>query len=638
MTKIGSGNWQPIGVEQLEPAALAAVKSMESCVVIAGPGAGKTELLAQRAAFLFQTGTCPDPQRILSISFKRDAAHNLAERVARRCSPEQSRRLSSVTFDGFTKSIFDRFANALPKLWRPVNGYEIGHASEGDIKRFIKEAERGISSQAWREDVDALIPKSFESEHLGAWRLPADRRQPENGIEFLIIALWMKYLQASPSKLTFTMINRLAELVQRMNPPIGRAIRRSFPFVFVDECQDTTYAQYDFLRSIFAEGSTVITAVGDEKQGIMGWAGAHKDIMARIEADFGARVVPLRCNYRSSPELVRMQHVFARELDSTSIVVESRAIVSGGATEMPAQIWNFASEVDEAVRISRWIRKDMDVSGLNHRDYGLLVRQGADSVETTLAQGFALSDLEIRNEARKVARSTVQEVLTEPLTAIVLGFLRLATRERDPVSWMIVEKAMILQRGINVDDESAERLILRLDNDIMSFVGDISELLRISDVTSGVCGLLVGLILDFVDAEGLGEVYPEYRKRDSLYKAIEAIEALLGESTASAADWEDVFDRFEGLGRIPLMTIHKSKGLEFDSVFCLGLDDKSWWNYSPGNKEELATFFVGLSRAKRRVFFTYCLGRGTKSGVAELYEWLHRAGVREFDLSGPGGQ
>ena len=71
-------NWGPIGVEELEPNAMPVVRSTDNRSVIAGPGTGKTELLAQRAAFLLQTGAAPAPCRILAISFKRDAATNLA--------------------------------------------------------------------------------------------------------------------------------------------------------------------------------------------------------------------------------------------------------------------------------------------------------------------------------------------------------------------------------------------------------------------------------------------------------------------------------------------------------------------------------------------------------------------------------
>ena len=84
--------WQPSGGASLEPNALAVVRSTNNRSVIAGPGSGKTELLAQRASYLLQCGICRMPQRILAISYKRDAAYNLAQRVSARCHAEQAHR------------------------------------------------------------------------------------------------------------------------------------------------------------------------------------------------------------------------------------------------------------------------------------------------------------------------------------------------------------------------------------------------------------------------------------------------------------------------------------------------------------------------------------------------------------------
>ena len=96
--------WQPTGIAELEPNALDVVRSTNNRSVIAGPGSGKTELLAQRASYLLQCGVSPQPQRILAISYKRDAAYNLAQRVSARCHPEQAHRFDSLTFDAFAKS------------------------------------------------------------------------------------------------------------------------------------------------------------------------------------------------------------------------------------------------------------------------------------------------------------------------------------------------------------------------------------------------------------------------------------------------------------------------------------------------------------------------------------------------------
>jgi hypothetical protein len=87
-------DWQPIGITELELGAWGALRDDGCTAVVAGPGAGKTEFLAQRAAFLLQTGRCPAPRRVLAISCKRDSAANLARRVTSRV-PEHAARFGA---------------------------------------------------------------------------------------------------------------------------------------------------------------------------------------------------------------------------------------------------------------------------------------------------------------------------------------------------------------------------------------------------------------------------------------------------------------------------------------------------------------------------------------------------------------
>jgi len=107
-------DWRPVDHLKLEPNALSAATTSErNIVVAAGPGAGKTELLAQRADFLLRTGTCPYPRRILAISFKVDAARNLRERVRTRSGGQYAARFDSFTFHAFAKRLIDNFRPAL---------------------------------------------------------------------------------------------------------------------------------------------------------------------------------------------------------------------------------------------------------------------------------------------------------------------------------------------------------------------------------------------------------------------------------------------------------------------------------------------------------------------------------------------
>jgi superfamily I DNA/RNA helicase len=106
--------WAPSSRLVLEPNAEKAVKSQSGCVaLLAGPGAGKTETLAQRADFLLRTGTCSYPKRILAISFKKDASENLKARVSTRCGHQLASRFDSYTFHAFAKRLIDIFRTCL---------------------------------------------------------------------------------------------------------------------------------------------------------------------------------------------------------------------------------------------------------------------------------------------------------------------------------------------------------------------------------------------------------------------------------------------------------------------------------------------------------------------------------------------
>jgi hypothetical protein len=122
-------------------------------------------------------------------------------------------------------------------------------------------------------------------------------------------------------------------------------------------------------------------------------------------------------------------------------------------------------------------------------------------------------------------------------------------------------------------------------------------------------------------------LYPSYGTGETLRIVTEALPLYLTECAAKADDWASVISEFEGADQVPLMTIHKSKGLEYDTVLFVGLDDRMWWSHTSGDYEGQATFFVGLSRAKQRAIFTYCKARGTRQAVSDLYELLSVAGA-----------
>ena len=143
---IDKEKWIPVDGMILEENALEVVKSNSNILVIAGPGAGKSELLAQRACYLLQTNQCREPRRILAVSFKKDAAVNIKERVVKRCGSELASRFDSMTFDAFAKALVDQFLNAIPMEYRPLRNYEI--IEDKDLIEFLRKNE--IFNYSWR--------------------------------------------------------------------------------------------------------------------------------------------------------------------------------------------------------------------------------------------------------------------------------------------------------------------------------------------------------------------------------------------------------------------------------------------------------------------------------------------------------
>ena len=625
---VTSADWRPRGIPDLEPNAWTALRRGSSTSVVAGPGAGKTEFLAQRAAFLLETGICRNPQQILAISFKSDAAANLAARVRERCPAELSGRFTSLTFDAFTKSLVDRFQAAIPSHWRPTRPYEIAFLGRRDVEYELQRI-REQAPQAWRPEIAQLSPGTFESDIVGVARLPVGPPSPANALGFALVQWWQKRLAgaAGNSQLTFVCLNRLAELVLRANPKIGRALRMTYPFVFVDEFQDTTYAQYDFLKSAFEGTNTVVTAVGDHKQRIMGWAGARTDAFEQFEVDFQAQRENLIFNFRSSPELVRIQHFVAQAMDVQALAMQSRATAQ--LDRDVVQIWTSESRLTEAVHLAQWIAQDMALRGKRPRDYVLLVRQRAQDFEDELRPVLAAAGLSVRNESGAVGRTNIQDLLVDDAVNVALSGMKLGIGRRDAQAWSDFSVAVYALRGADDEDET---LRTRVDREMDTFLGELRAAMRETPPSAQAATGIAARIFEFLDVATIKRTYAAYARNDLLEIVMEAFSIHLASCSEGAATWTDSLEKFVGTNDIAMMTVHKSKGLEYDTVLCVGMDDQSWWSHSTGNPEGVATFFVALSRAKQRAIFLFCEARGGRRKVADLYQLLTNAGVQEVAL------
>lgn len=628
--RVRPDDWTPIGVDALEVNAMEVVRCADNRSVIAGPGAGKTELLAQRAAYLLQTGIAPPPRRILAISFKRDAATNLAARVRKRCHRNHAGRLDSMTFDAFAKGLLDRFGQALPERWRPRPDYEIMLPNDTAFRGFLTQdvgaPPKAIGSYA---DLQAISVKTFERSLLVGSPLPiAGWPSPSVG-QWAADRFWQSSLhEGKKTFLSFPMIGRLAGLLLRVNPMARDALRLTYSHLFMDEFQDTTQIQYDLVRTIFLGTDVVITAVGDNKQQIMRWAMAMDDPFAAFDADFGAKRTPLYNNYRSSPDLVRIQHVLAQALDAAAVEPVSKA--AGTVAGDSCAIWDFTSPEIEAQRLAAFVAAEMRSHGLGPRDFVLLVRQKAVDYAAVLEPAFQGAGIPLRNEAGTVGAVMLQELLAEEASILLVHVLRLAMTKRAGRHWTGCQEALGGLREISPDDEAGQANFAR---DLDAYTTQLNADHPRPPTSKANARAIVDNVLDFIGRERLIAVHPAYAQGGWFDKVIDAASVHLHASAASTVDWTHALDAYEGLHAIPLMTIHKSKGLEYHTVIFVGLDDGAWWSFAGDQVEATAGFFVAFTRAKQRVVFTYCARRGTRTKIATLYGLLSRAGVQTITVA-----
>lgn len=623
--------WVPAGGLTLEPAALRAVKSSANGIVVAGPGAGKTELLAQRACYLLQTGICRAPRRILAISFKRDAARNLEDRVRDRLGRERARYFDSYTFDAFAKGLLDRFMAALPAEYRPTPDYVIDFTINSRMGSWLNQVATN-ANRLTTSDVYSLREKAFYLGHFIGRRLgeegpdTVERRASE--------ALWRLHLRSGRSRVEFGMIGRLVELLLRLNPLLLKALRATYGHVFLDEFQDTTEVQYDLLATAFRGSQSVLTAVGDDKQRIMGFAGALPRIFSRFTDDFGAIRYDLQMNYRSAPELVRIQRVIVEALEPGTPLAFPRSDLPAGSGECTVHV--FPDHRAESRVLSQMVHHWLTVDRLQPRDICILAREKPGEYAHLLAEELRRLGIRARDETR------LQDLLAEPLTQLTVAFFRLAVLERHPESWGILTEILRRVRGLP-DDESRARSV---GDGLGTFCRRLGQSIRSGGSDEAAVTNCLREVIEHVGEPAIGHLYPQYAQGDHFGRTLQQLVAELVKSRSAVTDWAQALDDFIGENSVSIMTVHKSKGLEYHTVIFLGLEDTAFRDFARQPEDERRAFFVAFSRAKQRVLFTFCAMRARKPGdaparqsleaIRSLYDLLLRhAGVRAVDHGPP---
>lgn len=580
-------DWLPSDNLELESNALDVVKSLSNSLVMAGPGAGKTEMLAQRASYLLETNTCKYPRKILAISFKRDASYNLNERVGRRCGDELGKRFDSHTFDSFAKQILDRFKKALP------NGIDVSDQYE------VLLGDKEILDLYEREGI------TLHSPAIKKQIIKAHNQQPLIGFDTLTLdtrkTVWLKLLNENPSKLSFPMIMRLADLIINTNPKIKKYLQMTYQFVFLDEFQDTTDIQYDLFNSCFIGSSSLFTAVGDDKQRIMLWAGARETVFQDFINDTGASQINLHMNYRSAPKIVNLLNYFSENLLGDNHKATPSAKWKGDEGE--CNIW-FLSDTEQEkqallTEVQRWIQED----DINPRDICILIKQQLDVYAGEIIDYFCSNGIKTRNE------DYYQDILTEEISLFIINMLY---RCLDTINSEFKKQTFEFMSTMYSASDSEK--LLSLERELHKLTKRARSKYDFNNLTSDTYKELFIEIYNLIDSKKLKAQFPKYKQKKFFENLIKKLYKELWTLYQSTFNLKSALDTLVGIDTIPVMTIHKSKGLEYNTVIFVGLEDGAFWTYKSQSKEDNCAFFVAVSRAKERVIFTFSKKRQDKFG------------------------
>ncbi|MGO4699438.1 UvrD-helicase domain-containing protein [Paenibacillus sp. 2TAB26] len=638
MSYIKPEDWTPADGFTLEPAAEIAVRNERNNLILAGPGAGKTELLAQRACFLLQTNLCPSPQKILAISFKTDAAKNLKKRVELRCSKELAARFESRTFDSFAKQLLDRFRLGIPETYRPEKEYSLVFTSREirDIATgYIKE--RHPNQPNWQYEINFnILYKRLSEENLPIFE------DEQDIYTWVLVRLWDILVHGTgklQSTLTFPMISKLADYLLKVNPMIKRALQQTYSHVFLDEFQDTTYLQYELVKTIFLGTSTTLTSVGDDKQRIMGWAGALSDSFEQFKRDFSAGQIELTQNHRSAPRLIEIQNVLAKIINQNA--TDARVSSRNSDQEGLCQVWNFQTYLDEATFVATSIASRIHQENISPRDICILVKQ-----QEQIYGHAVINELERLGIHARIEKE-YQDLIAEECVQLIIDFIRLATGEKTHDSWVRVSEVLTFVNGYDMEHDHNKILNMEsnLNDHILHLKIELQQLPNDEDLCKQGVGEIVKGIFNFVGLERIFRLFPKYANGTYFKRAtMEAVEKLTV-AYLKHLDWSSSISDLLGLFSIPVMTIHKSKGLEYDTVIFLGLEDDAFWSFNTQKLEDMCAFFVALSRAKKQCFFTFSASRETSRfgdvqiraqsnhGISTLYQLLQNANVEVLDVS-----
>ncbi|MEE8277764.1 MAG: UvrD-helicase domain-containing protein [Thermoanaerobaculia bacterium] len=591
-------------------------------LVLAGAGSGKTRVITYRIAWLVgERGV--DPGALVAVTFTNKAAAEMGGRV--------ERLLGLYPLPTFVGT-FHRFALRLLRRYGERVGVQPGFAvfDAADQIALVKKALRaeGLDESAFAPRSVLAAISSAKNRLLG----PAAYEAAAGGFFTQGVArVYRRYqgMLVDSSGVDFDDMLRLAVGLLVNEPEIRDRLRRRVDHLLVDEFQDTNHAQMRLVRELIGEQGN-LTAVGDEDQGIYGWRGADLDNVLEFEKSFpGAVVRKLERNYRSTQNILSA----AGGLVEHNRRRRGKRLWTAAGEGEPVELYRARDDQDEA----RWVVNTLEgmVGEMSLSEMAILVR--------TNAQTRSFEEELLR---RQIPYSLVGGVRFYERAEIkdLLAYLRLAQHPRDNFSLLRVLNQP--PRGIgkatrelleSAAQEYGHSLWEALCHaEFSSFPARSARALeKFRDLVSALRAAakqltLPELLQRVIEDSGYADLYrnDEAESQSRLENIGEFLTAVREFSEKAAREEEgdpltvfldhvslvselDAYQRGQG---VALMTLHSAKGLEFRCAVIAGLEDGLLPHFNSFGEpedleEERRLLYVGMTRAKERLFLTCCRRR-----------------------------
>ena len=621
-------------LDKLNPQQKSAVTAGDGAIlVIAGPGSGKTRVLTQRVAYLIASEGVR-PWQILAVTFTNKAAKEMDARVQAMLNEQATEGIMLGTFHSICARILRREAEHLPL----ESNFVIFDSDDQEriVKTIIKEF--NLNDKLYRaSSIHASISRA-KNELIGADDYPINTYRDE--VVKRVYAEYQKRLIASNAVDFDDILVYTARLLEDV-PAVRDKYAQRFRHVLVDEFQDTNLAQYALIKQL-ASCHKNIFCVGDPDQSVYGWRGADYRNVQRFEQDFpDARVVLLEQNYRSHQNILdaatgvidrahnrKKKRLFSdrgagekiffheayNDYDEAFFVVETIAQLVASKQFEPGE----CAVMYRTNAMSRLIEEAFLKARLPYRLVGAQRFYGRREVKD--AVGFMRL---VHNPADEASLDRIINVPPRGIGEKTLTTLHMIARQNETSP-----AAILLDLARGADSQYYKSFTGRAAVPLADFGGMLSNW-RALAATSAIPELFDHILKDINYKEYIIEDESEESsdrwenvqelKRLAMEYSTRTMDEFL-EHIALIADQDTITDN----NAPTLLTLHAAKGLEFGAVFIVGLDDgiiphSRSFDDPEQMEEERRLFYVGITRAKDKLYLLRAIQRGRRDTIEETY-------------------